>query len=149
METIQDDEAIERVMKHAYLYATFGLEPSQFGAVIVRDKAMIGMGWNKNIDGIYFSAIETALFSSHTKPQDATLICTQPPVMSDAKLILLSGVSSVIYHKSQRDKNQNSYQALFNTATTFLEDHDIGTAEYVDLLDGCFNILWEGETWQP
>ncbi len=149
METIQDDEGIERMMKHAYLYATFGTELSQFGAVIVRDKAMIGMGWNKNIDSHWFSAIETALFSSHSKPTEGTLICTQPPVMSDAKLILLSGVNSVLYHKSQRDKNQNSYQALFNTATEFLANHDIGTAEYIDRLDGCFNIRWEGETWQP
>ncbi len=147
METIQDDEGLERMIKHAYLYATFSTELSQFGAVIVNNQAIIGMGWNKNIGGIYVSAIETAICKC--VPQDATLICTQPPVMSDAKLILLSGIASVFYDKGQRDKNANAYQALFNTATEFLEENDVGIAEYQDGVAGCFNILWEGETWQP
>ena len=148
METIQDDEGLERMIKHAYMYATFSDQQSQFGAVIVRDQAIIGMGWNKAIDGIYVSAIEAALFACLAKPSEATLITTQPPVMSDAKLILLSGVTSVIYDQAQRNKNQNSYQQLFNIATKFLVDNKVGIAEYQGNIK-CFNILWESQTWQP
>lgn len=146
METIQDDEDLKRMIKHAYLYATFSQELSQFGAVIVRDQAIIGMGWNKNIGGIYVSAIETAICSCQS--QDAVLICTQPPVMSDAKLIVISSIASVFYCKAQRAKNANAYQDLFNTATEFLTNNEVHIAEYQDTI-GVFNILWEGETWKP
>lgn len=147
MQTIQDDEGLKRMIKHAYMYATFSEELSQFGTVILRDQTIVGMGWNKNISGIYVSAIEAAI--AKCDPTDAVLVTTQPPTPSDAKLIVISGVSSVFYCKAQRDKNTNSYQAMFNTATEFLGQNKVDIAEYLDGVSGCFNILWEGKTWQP
>ena len=140
------EETQERLLKHAYLYATFAYEEkTEYGCVLVRDEAIIGVGWNKTIGGVACTAIEMALLLCNHPKEGTLLFTTAPPSVSDAKLLIIAGIDTVIYHKAQRDK----MYWFDSEGLALLEENAVEIIDYCCHLGHSLNILFEGKLWTP
>ncbi len=147
MQTTQD-EALGRLLKHAYLYATFSDEDPQAGAVLVKDEAIIGMGWSKEISSVPVSEIEDVLLTCRYGAHDSMLVCPMPPCFDSAALIVTAEVATVVYHKYLRDQLTGAMNAIVDRGLDILKDYDIDIIEYDGPLN-LFNIKFHGKMITP
>ncbi len=147
METTQD-EALGRLLKHAYLYATFSDQDPQGGAVLVKDDAIIGMGWAKEISSVPVSEIEDVLLTCRYYAESAMLVCPMPPCFDAAAFIITAEVGTVVYHKYMLDQLTGAEIAIVDRGLQMLKEHDIDIIEYDGPLN-LFNIKFHGKMLTP
>ncbi len=133
---------MQRLLKHAYLYATFSDLPDQLGAILVSPEGIIiSAGWNQP----YVSEIEIALVTCQHSSEGSTLVTPRPPDLKEASLIMAAGIIQVVYHRAMREgiDTYDTEQGL-----ELLKDNDIEITE-IDAHLGCFTLKYNGKDFMP
>lgn len=113
----------------------------QVGAVVVKDGHKISDGFNKPLKKIddYFcqskqpymvhAEMDALLKASSKHAKNATIYITLAPCLECSRIIVASGVSSVIYKEDHKESNIN-----------YLKELGVKVYKYDDILDNCDKI---------
>lgn len=137
---------MERLIKHAYLYATFSEEDTQLGAVLVQDNVIVGAGWNSHISRVAMSEIEMTMLTCQHSLSCSLLVCPMPPGLRESALIVISGITQLVYHKSMKDLLEESVDV--EIGLSILREAGIEITEWNGLIN-CFKLRYQGKTFAP
>lgn len=145
MQTTQE----ERLMRHAYLYATFSDQPNQLGAILVQDNIILmSAGWSQEIANQPASHIMGAIVACEHSMLDTMLVCTMPPIEEDVPLILLARIAIVKYHVAAKDLVSGSLLHSMDKAIKLLQSEDVEVIPWSGTLGG-FTLDYDGKCFTP
>ncbi len=139
---------MQRLLKHAYLYATFSEEDPQLGAILVQDDVIVGAGWNQRISDHPVSEVEVALLTCQHSSQGAVLVTPMPPCSRLSSLIVVAEITHVVYHKAMMDRLEKGEISAIECGLNLLKEHDIEITE-IDAHLGCFTLKYNGKDFIP